>query len=317
MSATRKELNIKMINFFRIIKYGFQNFWRNGLLSVATTLVLTLTLFTVSVFVAITLLANAAVQSINSRIDVVVYFNDEVSESEIDNIQTEVKNLSSVRETTYLSKEDALNKWIANTEDESLKNAITAENNPLPRSLEVKITDPQRTQEVADYFNQDRIKPSVHRVRYNKEVIDKVVRYTSAFKKIGLGLVVIFVIISIFVVFNTIRLAIYSRRDEIEIMHLVGATPSFIRWPFVVEGTLFGIFAALFASLIMIFGAKYLFSSGIVPVSNVNEVMNFLGPEAAKYFSGATINIILYQVIVGILLSVVCSMVAIRRYLKI
>ncbi len=306
-----------MINFFRIFKYGFQNFWRNGLLSVATTLVLTLTLFTVSVFVAITLLANAAVQSINSSIDVVVYFNGEVSESEIENIQTEVKSLPSVRETTYLSKEDALNKWIINTEDESLKNAITAENNPLPRSLEVRIADPQRTQEVADYFNQDRIKPSIHRVRYNKEVIDKVVRYTLAFKKIGLGLVVIFIIISVFVVFNTIRLAIYSRRDEIEIMQLVGATPSYIRWPFVVEGTLFGIFAALFASLIIIFGGKYLFSSGVIPATSLNEVLNFLGPEAAKYFSGAALNIILYQVIVGILLSVVCSMVAIRRYLKI
>lgn len=306
-----------MLNFLRIIKYGFQNFWRNGLLSIATTLVLTLTLFTVSVFVAITLLANAAVESINSRIDVVVYFNDDVSQQDIQNIEEEIKNLSSVRETTYISKEEALNKWISKTEDQSLKNAISPDNNPLPRSLEIKIADPSKTQEVADYFNRDSIKPSVHRIRYNKEVIDKLVRYTSAFKKIGLGLVVIFVIISIFVVFNTIRLAIYSRRDEIEIMKLVGATSSFIRWPFVVEGTLFGIFAALIASILIIFGGRYLLSSGIIPVSNVNEVLNFLGPDAAKYFSGATYQIILYQVIVGILISVICSMVAIRRYLKI
>ena len=306
-----------MLNFFRIIKYGFQNFWRNGLLSIATTLVLTLTLFTVSVFVAITLFANAAVESINSRIDVVVYFNDEILDLDITKIEKEVKALPNVRETTYISKDEALNKWVAKTEDQSLKNAIAPENNPLPRSLEIKIADPAKTQEVADYFNRDTIKSSVHRVRYNKEVIDKLVRYTGAFKKIGLGLVLIFIIISIFVVFNTIRLAIYSRRDEIEIMQLVGATPSYIRWPFVVEGTLFGIFAALFASLIIIFGAKYLFSSGIIPATSLNEVLSFLGPEASKYFSGASINIILYQVIVGILLSVVCSMVAIRRYLKI
>lgn len=308
--------SINMVNFFRIIKYGFQNFWRNGLLSVATTLVLALTLFTVSIFVAATLLANATVESINSRIDVVVYFNDDVSDSEIMQIEQGVKGLKSVRETTYISKDEALDKWVSRTEDQSLKNAITEENNPLPRSLEIKIKDPSKTQEVADYFNQETIKPSVHRVRYNKEVIDKIVRYTSAFKKIGLGLVVIFVIISIFVVFNTIRLAIYSRRDEIEIMQLVGATPSFIRWPFVVEGTLFGIFAALFDSILIILGGKYLLSSGIVPATSLNEILNFLGPEAAKYFSGATLNIIFYQVVVGILLSVVCSMVAIRRYLK-
>lgn len=305
-----------MLNFFRIIKYGFQNFWRNGLLSIATTLVLTLTLFTISIFVAISLLANAAVQSINSRIDVVVYFNDNVSEQNILNIKDNIRSLSSVRDVTYISKEEALNKWISSTEDQSLKNAITADNNPLPRSLEIKIADPTKTQEVADYFNQDSMKPLVHRIRYNKEVIDKLVRYTSAFKKIGLGLVVIFVIISIFVLFNTIRLAIYSRRDEIEIMQLVGATPSFIRWPFVVEGTLFGIFAAIIASLLIIFGGKYLFSSGIIPVSNVNEVLDFLGPDAAKYFSGATLQIIVYQVAAGIILSVVCSMIAIRRYLK-
>jgi len=306
-----------MLNLFRILKYGFQNFWRNGLLSVATTLVLTLTLFTVSIFVAITLFANAAVESINARIDVVVYFNDDITDLDISKIEQEVKALPNVRETTYISKDEALDKWISKTDDQSLKNAISSENNPLPRSLEIKISDPEKTQEVADYFNQERIKPSVHRVRYNKEVIDKVVRYTSAFKKIGLGLVIIFIIISIFVVFNTIRLAIYSRRDEIEIMELVGATSSFIRWPFVVEGTLFGIFAALIASIMIIFGGKYLFSSGIIPVSSINEVLSFLGPDASKYFSGATYNIIFYQVIVGILLSVVCSMIAIRRYLKV
>jgi cell division transport system permease protein len=291
-----------MLSFFRIIRYGFQNFWRNGLLSIATTLVLTLTLFTISVFVAISLIAGAAVQSINSRIDVVVYFNDNVSEQNILNIKDNVKSLSSVRDVTYISKEDALNKWVASTEDQSLKNDITADSNPLPRSLEIKIADPTKTQQVADYFNQDSTKPLVHRIRYNKEVIDKLVRYTSAFKKIGLGLVIIFV---------------YSRRDEIEIMQLVGATPSFIRWPFVVEGTLFGIFAALIASLLIIFGGRYLFSSGIIPVSNINEILNFLGPDATKYFAGATSRIIIYQVLAGIIISIVCSMIAIRRYLRV
>ncbi len=133
----------------------------------------------------------------------------------------------------------------------------------------------------------------IHRIRYNKEIIDKLIRYTSAFKKVGLGLVIIFIVISIFVVFNTIRLAIYSRRDEIEIMKLVGATSSFIRWPFLIEGTLFGILSAIIASGVIILGERYLFSSGILPVSNINEVLNFLGPDAAKYFSGKEIQIIL------------------------
>jgi cell division transport system permease protein len=306
-----------MLTFYRIIKAGFQNFWRNGLLSLATTLVLTLTLFTVSVFVSLTFIANAAITSINSRIDVVVYFNDDVTESRILNLEQEVGAFKSVRETKYISKEGALNKWMESTDDQSLKKSITSENNPLPRSLEIKVKDPEKTQEIASYFDREDIKPMVHRVRYNKEVIDKLIRYTSAFKKLGLGLVIIFIVISIFVVFNTIRLAIYSRRDEIEIMKLVGATSSFIRWPFLIEGTLFGVFSALIASGVIILGERYLFSSGVLPVSNFNEVLNFLGPDAAKYFSGKEIQIVLYQVIVGILLSVVCSYIAIRRYLKI
>jgi cell division transport system permease protein len=146
-------------------------------------------------------------------------------------------------------------------------------------------------------------------------MIDKLVSYTSSFKKVGYGLIAIFMVISIFVVFNTIRLAIYSRRDEIEIMKLVGATPSFIRWPFIIEGTLFGIFAAILASLIIIFGGKYFLQSGILPLGS-SDIMNFLGPNAAKYFSGRSFQIVLYQVIVGIVLSVACSLIAIRRYLK-
>jgi len=306
-----------MISVARIIKTGFQNFWRNGLLSLATTLVLTLTLFTISIFVSLTIFANAAIQSVNSRIDVVVYFNDEVAEDEIKTIEEEVKQLSNVRETNYVTKEQALEKWMGKIEDESLKQSISPENNPLPRSLEVKVKDPEHTQEIADYFQQEEIAPKVHRVRYNKEVIDKLVRYTATLKKIGLALVIIFVVISIFVVFNTIRLAIYARRDEIEIMKLVGATSSYIRWPFVVEGTLFGIFAAIIVSLVTIFGGRYLFSTGFLPIGNLNEILNFLGPNAAQYFSSKAFTIILYQIVVGIVLSVGCSLIAIRRYLKI
>ncbi len=142
-----------MINFLRILKYGFQNFWRNGLLSIATTLVLTLTLFTVSVFVSLTFIANAAITSINSRIDVVVYFNDEVSESRILLLEQEIGAFKSVRETKYISKEEALNKWMGSTEDQSLKESITLENNPLPRSLEIKVRDPEKTEEIASYFD--------------------------------------------------------------------------------------------------------------------------------------------------------------------
>lgn len=304
-----------MITFWRIIKYGFVNFWRNGLLSLATTLVLTLTLFTISVFVSLSLLAGAAIESVNSRIDVVAYFEDEVAENKIMEIEKEAQTLLNVRETEYISKEEAFDRWQGRDIDESLRGAITKEDNPLPRSLEIRVKNPEKTDEIAQFFDREDISSLVHRVRYNKEMIDKLVSYTSSFKKIGYGLIAIFLVISVFVVFNTIRLAIYSRRDEISIMKLVGATPSYIRWPFIVEGTLFGIFAAILASAVVIFGGRYIIQSGLIPI-NSDDIMNFLGSDAAAYFSGRSFQIVLYQIIVGIVLSIICSLVAIRRYLK-
>lgn len=304
-----------MITIWRVIRYGFKNFWRNSLLSLATTLVLTLTLFTISIFVSLSILAGAAIESINQRIDVVAYFEDGVAEKKISEIEEEIKTLSNVRETYYVSKDEAFERWQGRNIDESLKEAITKKDNPLPRSLEIKVKDPEKTDEIAQYFEKDNIKNMVHRVRYNKEMIDKLVSYTSSFKKVGWGLITIFIVISIFVVFNTIRLAIYSRRNEIEIMKLVGATPSYIRWPFIIEGTLFGIFAAVLASLIIIFGGRYVFQSGLLPLGST-DILNFLGPNATKYFSGRSFQIVLYQIMVGIVLSVVCSLIAIRRYLK-
>jgi len=305
-----------MITYYRIIKLGLTNFWRNGLLSMAATLILTITLFSISIFVTLTLVANSAIESVNSRIDVVAYFKDNASEKQVLDLRKELSVLDGVRSVEYISKEKAFEKWQARTEDQRLKEVITAKDNPLPRSLEIKMTDPEKTGQVAEYLEKEEIKPLIHRVRYNKEVIERLTHYTGIIKKLGLGLVSIFIVISILVVFNTIRLAIYARRDEIEIMKLVGATPTFIRTPFLIEGVLFGISAAIFASAIIWLGGEWLIKTGLLPSGTLREIMNFLGQDAMDYFARHKYLIFFYQAVVGIVISLGCSWTAIHKYLS-
>jgi len=305
-----------LTSFYRVLKLGFNNFYRNGLLSMAATLILTITLFTISIFITLVLVGNSAIQNVSSRIDVVAYLKDEVSEVQITEIRKELSLLDGVRSVEYIDKDMAYQKWQGQQQDQRLKDVVTKEDNPLPRSLEVKMADPEKTESIADYLSNGEIEPMMHRVRYNKELIEKLNKYISIIKKVGIGLVSIFVVISVLVVFNTIRLAIFSRRDEIDIMKLVGATPGFIRTPFLVEGTLFGILAAVFASLIILAGVEYLQFSGILNAQTTQEIVKFLGPEATSYFSQHMFLIFLYQVLAGIIISVSCSWAAVYKHLN-
>jgi cell division transport system permease protein len=305
-----------MVNAYRILKLGVTNFWRNGLLSMAATLILTMTLFTISVFVTLILVGNSAIESVNSRIDIVAYFNDEATEQQILSLRKELSVQEGVRSTEYISKEKAFEKWQGRAQDERLKEVITKEDNPLPRSLEINMTSPEQTGQIADFLQKEEIKPLLHRVRYNKEVIERLTHYTGIVKKIGLGLVGIFVIISILVVFNTIRLAIYARRDEVEIMKLVGATATFVRTPFLVEGALFGILSAILASAIILLGGKWLIATGILPSGTFREIVSFLGEDAMEYFSQNKFLIFIYQALIGVAIGLGCSWVAIYKYLS-
>lgn len=305
-----------LTNIYRIVKLGFNNFYRNGLLSMAATLILTITLFTISIFATLVLVGNSTIENVSSRIDVVAYLKDEVKEAQVVEIRKDLSLLDGVREVDYITKDMAYEKWQGQEQDQRLKDVVTREDNPLPRSLEIKMADPEKTEAVAQYLENDEIKSSLHRVRYNKELIEKLNKYISIIKRVGIGLVSIFVVISVLVVFNTIRLAIFARKDEIDIMKLVGATPSFIRSPFLVEGTLFGILAAVFASLIILIGIKYLQISGILNAQTTQEIVRFLGPEATDYFSRHKFLIFVYQVVAGITISVTCSYAAIYKHLN-
>jgi cell division transport system permease protein len=302
-----------MGQLFRITKEGFSNFVRNGWLSVASITIMVLTLLTMSLFIIINIVLNTGIKTIQDKIDISVYLKDEAKQTQIIDLQNDLSKIPNVKTIKYTSKDDALGKYKEQNKDnpvllESLKNQ---ESNPLPASLEVKVYDPNKLDDLTTYFEKDSIKPLVEKVSYkeNKAVIDKLFKATQFTKQIGLAATVAFTATSLVIIFNTVRMAIFTRREEIEIMKLVGATPGFIKAPFLVEGALYGII------------------STIIAMVTLASILYFSAPAMVKYFGGVGNNvsgflrenfllILLAQVAVGVTIGVISSMLAIRKHLQ-
>lgn len=297
----------------RIVKLGLTNFWRNRWLSFAATLIMTLTILIISFFVISTLAIGKQTDSIRSRMDVSVYFNESATTSQIIDLQKGLASRSDVKTVKYISKEDALLVCQKNPTCKKALSTNTSNENSLPRSLEVKADKPENLQAIAEYLKSDEIASIVHNISYkdNKTLIDKIIAFTSFGREFGWLICVVFVLISISVIINTIRLTIFTRKDEIEIMRLVGANDVFIKVPFVIEGFLYGVIAT-FLSI----GIVWVSLSVIAP-----RVQLYLGSVTSRammtFFAGHFWLMLGLELIVGIIMGVSCSLFSIRKHLKV
>lgn len=291
---------------------GFINFWRNIWLSAATTLVMVLTLLSFSVLVILNLMGNAAVKNMKSQIDITAYLNNELSIERIDEVQAEIRKIPKVSEVNYISSEDALSKFQHKHREDQMISEILEEfeTNPLEPILVIKAETPEDYPEIVDELEEMRFLEAIRKVNYrdNRIMINRLTAAANSFVKGGLAISAIFVIIAILVMFNTIRITIYSRHQEIEIMRIVGATNWYIRWPMIIEGIFYGLVASAIS-----LGILY-------PVTRV------LSPRIQTYFQGYSLNLIEYfdthllqiiglQILVAIFLGVISSTIAISKYL--
>ena len=299
-----------MITLYRVIKFGLVNFWRNWVLSSTSIIVLAISLLIISAFVSFNFLLQQTVEGINQKVDLIVYFKDSADENQILQLQNVLSNRSQVREVNYISKDAALQKWLANTTNQRLKDIVTEQGNPLPRSIEIKLASADNAQSVIDFLNQDQNKTLIANIRYNKIVVDKIVAYSKVVKQVGIILSGIFVLIAFYVVLNTIRLAIYARKEEIDIMKLVGASPGYIVWPFLVEGILFGVMGAAIAFLLSLVAGKFGISA-LLPQDILNESSSFLNVSSINLG-----YLFLLQLAFGVVIGVICSLIGVNRYLK-
>lgn len=299
----------------RIIKFSIQDFWRNFWLSVATITVLILTLISINFLITLNFLTKTAVAQVQDKIDVSIYFKQGVVESDIGNVKSYLFSLSQVKDVVYVSPEEALAGFQKKHQDNQviLESLEEVGENPLGATLVVKARSPADYPEILKVFDDPQYTDIIQEKSFedHEAVIKKIDSISEKAKTTGMGIAGLFAAIAVLIGFNTVRMTIYTHREEIGVMKLVGAANWFVRAPYLASGLFYGIFAVLFAVLITYpaigFAEPYLagfFGSG--------SDFNLLG-----YFTQNFTQIFGWQLAGVVLLNVVTSGLAVGRYLKV
>ncbi len=301
-----------LTNLTRILKFGFQNFSRNGLVSFVTIVTLTLMLIVFAGLVMFIATGQQLLTIFQDKIDIAVYFKDTVPEDDILTIKSSVEKLAEVKSTDYTSRDKALEIFTEKHKDDSVIVQALHElgDNPLLASLNIKATAPSHYESIVAYLNADALKDKVEKITYtqNSDVIHKIVAIIETTKLLGWAAVLFLGIIAALVTMNTIRLVIYSNRNEIEIARLVGASNSLIQGPYFITALIYGIIATLL-SLLVCWPLIYFLS----------PYLNNVAPEIQLYkiFLSNLSSIFGYMLIAGVALAVFSSNWAVKKYAKI
>lgn len=301
----------------RVLRAGFVSFWRNSFVSLASVLIMTVTLSVIGVLVFGSAILNASLSTLKDKVDINVYFLTQAPEDDILSLKTAIEALPEVQSVEYVSRDQALADFRARHENDQLTLQALDElgENPLGAVLNIKAKETSQYESIAKFLESKNALSEdgtqiVDKVNYyqNKIAIDKLSQIIASARSLGLAIVIIFSIISILITFNTIRLVIYNSREEISVMRLVGASTRYIKGPFVVTGVMYGVI------------------SGILTLLLFYPLMLWLGPKIETFFSGFSlvgyyfsnlfqISFILFGT--GILLGALSSYLAVKRYLKV
>jgi cell division transport system permease protein len=227
------------------MRRAWQGFWRNALMSLAATLTMVLMLLLLAGFFVLQNVLLASLSFVEQKVEVVAYVENNVTQDQVDTLVGGIRVMPAVASVEFISRDEALRRFReaqANQGREDLTKYL--ETNPLYASINVKLRSPSDLGAVTEALRDE---PIVRNVLNIEALVDRVLTVTSFVRTAGLAMVVIVGIIVLFIIVNTIRLAVVARAEEIEIMRLVGASDAFIRWPFVFEGALVGLLGSLIA----------------------------------------------------------------------
>lgn len=296
-------MKISTLKYFSID--AFKSLKRNRTLSVASIITVSLTLFMFGIFLIAMLNANKLVKNVESKLEVQVFLKEKISESDKNNIEKTVKNINGVVQVSYETKEQALDKYKEQLgeKNEGLLKGFDKEN-PLPESYIVKVKSPELVQVVVSNIEK---KSGVEEVVANRELVDRIAAFTKGIKWVGAAALIILIPISLLLIGNTIKLAVYSRRREIGIMKFVGATDGFIRWPFIIEGIVIGLIGSLISGLLLHYSYNLIYHKLSVSVPMLNLV-------SSTYILG---NVLWIFILSGIVIGSVGSIMSIRKFLRV
>jgi len=301
-----------LISFFRIIKTGFSDFWRNRWVSQATLGVMVMTLFVVVSFFMFGKTADSLIHNLKTRMDISVYFKIDTDETDIVGIEENLKKMKQITNVEYISRSEALARFKKRHQSDPLILQSLEEigSNPLTASLNIQAQEPVTDFPFIDQYLSKNYEALIDKVNYqeNKDIVTRISRFSSGVQKAGIILSIILIAIVILVTFNTIRLTIYSVRDEIGIMRLVGASNAYIRGPFIVEGIIYGVLATVASTFVC---------WGVFKVLSPKLSGMLLDFNLYQHFTSNLLIIVAIQLAIGVTLGALGSYIAVKRYLKI
>ncbi|HBH46380.1 MAG: hypothetical protein A2445_04760 [Candidatus Jacksonbacteria bacterium RIFOXYC2_FULL_44_29] len=301
------------VSIFRVFRFAGRNFWRNIWLALATISIIILTLISISFVELLNVLTQEAVATIKDRIDISIYFKPEVTPEEVINIKRKLGQLEQIKTITYVSRADSLKIL----EDKHGQDVLIKESlqelgtNPLGDTLVIKANDIGYYPVILAALEQSQYKGLIEDKNYedNQAFLTKINSVTSKVKKIGWMVSGVFAIVAILIVFNTIRIAIYTKSEEIGVMKLVGADNWFIRAPFLVEAVLY---AAIGTALTMLL---------LYPILEVIDpyILSFFdnGFSLVAYFVSHLVAWVLWHFVGILVLTITASSLAVGRYLDV
>lgn len=296
----------------RIIKSGWLGFKRNSGLSLATVFIMMMAISLVTSLFLLQKTTDYLVVTLSEKVDMAVYFSEEPSSEQIATIQKELSGLPEVKNLEYISKEQALEKFITRHRGEQviMESLEEVGGNPLLSSLNIKAFEATQYAAISAFLDSASFKTLIAKVDYNekKPAIDKMFALTSTISNTGIALSIMLAVVAVLIAFNTVRIAIYNSRDEIETMRLVGASNWFIRGPFLVQGMIAGVLAVSITFLM--FGIALWFLSPKID-------MIIPGLNLYAYFFGSFFVVIILQLAAGVGLGACASWLAMRKYLKV
>lgn len=315
-----KKLRRRLLTWLRMARYGANNFTRNAWLTTAATAVMTITLLIVFTSVMVRNVLTDTIDDLRQKIDISIYLNEETTDEKANALRQKLDDIEDVTGVRYISAEEAKDNYVKQEKPtaEELQAISELPTNPFPASLRVSVADPNRLDTLERLVMNDQDFKAALSDDPNRQptfagerraVIDNLANWTSTIERVGLLASGIFVAISMLIIFNTIRMAIFNRREEIQMMKLIGADRNFIRGPFVVEAVMYGFFAALIATALGLTGVlalePKLESYGIVAQPTRDMVVSYLP------------LLLLAMIAVGGFVGIISSRLAVRRYLKV
>lgn len=303
------------VDIKRITKSGLKSFRRNGIVSIASVLITTITLSVIAGLIFLQAILNFSLAEIQDKVDVTIYFTSTAVENTILDLKTSIETLPEVEHVEYVSEEQALELFKERHQNDYITLQALEEigDNPLGASLNVKAKETSQYETVVKFLEGDSqavksASGSIDKVNYyqNKAVIDRLSVLANGAEKLGYIISFVMIVISIMITFTTIRLAIFISREEIGIMRLVGAGNHYIRGPFLIEGIIYGVMASLISMLIFY---PFTYWAG-------NHLSDFFGMNLFDYYLSNFFQIFAIVLISGIVIGAISSWIAISRYLK-